>query len=60
MTAAEPLTDDMIRAIQAAVTAIAASAGWGRVVVVVERGVPRMLETTQSERLPRREDRPPG
>jgi len=47
----QPLTQEMIERIQAAVMAIATSVGWGQVVIIVERGEPKLLLETRSERL---------
>ena len=45
------LSQEMIERIQAAVLAVAMSAGWGEVRIVIERGEPKRLLEVRSERL---------
>jgi hypothetical protein len=52
------LTTDMIERIQAAVLAVATGGGgWGKVVIVIEKGEPRRIQRMTDEWLIRRTDR---
>lgn len=49
------LTQEMVARIQAKVALVVAECGWGRVVVVIEKGQPKRIETTTDEWLVLRE-----